>query len=296
MSDTDQQPILEDDSQAGSPTPPNEPAESPAAAPPAAEPDAAGDAEPDSRSATPPAPGAMLDLSLGQAYWGRRLIEIDWNWPSAVRVALLLCDLVQADPAAGPLLPGHITIVDDDRLQIDVLDVGDAIPFVAPEVAAGAMPTQVAAVFNIAAVIYYLLADAPPLGNIGRIDADLAATPAAFRHVLIRALAVDPRLRTPTPDDLRAGFYAVIDPPAWYESHVLRLPIDDEARARLNDLLNRMHLAWYRLRDRIPWQRMGKARKRLAGTTGNPRLERGLTAAGILIVLLIYIVLFTDVI
>lgn len=273
--------------------------ESPPVAPSQAEFDAPGGPEPaaDLDDATV-VPGATLDLSLGPAYWGRRLTEIEWNWPMVVRAAYHLCDHLTTDPAllARPILPGHIGFEGDDHPQIDVVDAGDAGPFLAPEVVAGAPPTEVAAVFNIAAVTYYLLVGAPPLGNIGRIDQDATGTPAALKHVLMKALAVDPRMRTATLVELRTGLFSVLVPPAWYEAYVPRLPVDDDTKARLSDTLNRAQLAWYRLRDRIPWQRVGKARQQLAGKTDNPRTGRVLTAAGVLLVLLIYIVLFTDVI
>ena len=273
--------------------------ESPPVAPSQAASDTPGEPEPaaDVEDAAP-APGAMLDLSLGPAYWGRRFTEIEWSWPLVVRAAYHLCGHLMVDPAllARPILPGHIAFEGDDRPQIDAVEAGDAGPFLAPEVVAGAAPTEAAAVFNIAALTYYLLVGAPPLGNIGRIDKDAAGTPAALKHVLMKALAVDPRQRTATLVELRTGLFSVLVPPAWYEAYVPRLPVDDDTKARLSDTLNRAQLAWYRLRDRIPWQRVGKARQQLAGKTENPRTGRALTAAGVLLVLLIYIVLFTDVI
>lgn len=134
------------------------------------------------------------------------------------------------------------------------------------------------------------------MGNIGRIDRDAAGTPAALKHILMRALAVDPQQRTATLGELRAGLYNVLVPPAWYEAYVPRLPVDDDTKARLSDALDRAQLAWYRTRDRIPWQRVGKMRKQWAGRAEDRRVSRALTAVGVAVVLLIYIVLFTDII
>lgn len=264
-------------------------------------PDNASQAEPnppDGIDPEPAAPEATLDLSLGPAYWGRPLTEIDWSWPAAVRAAYHLCGHLMADPAAAArsLLPGHIIFESEDRPQIGAVDGGDAGPFLAPEVAPGAAPAEAAAVYGIAAVTYYLLVGAPPLGNIGRIDKDAAGTPAALKYVLMKALAVDPQQRTATLGELRAGLYNVLAPPAWYEAYLPRLPFDDDTKARLSDTLDRAQLAWFRTRDRIPWQRVGKTRKQLAGRAEDPRLARALTAVGVAVVLLIYIVLFTDII
>jgi hypothetical protein len=241
-----------------------------------------------------------VDLTLNAAYRGAAFIDAAWNWPSVVRAAIHLCDYVAADPVrfARPLLPALIALDNEGQLQVEAATVAEAAPFAAPEVADAAetAAVEITAVYHVAALAHYLLVGYPPIGNVTLVDEAAPDTPAALKSVLVRALAVDPKQRTATLADLRTQLYYVLDPPAWFEEEVPKLPIDDETKTRLIDSLNRGQLSWYRLRDRIPWQRVGRARKRLTDSTAHPKIGRALTIAGVLLVLLIYLTLLTDLI
>lgn len=258
-----------------------------------------------------------VDLALPPTYWNMTFVDAVWNWPDVVRAAIALCDWLPGDPARfhQPLLPSGVALDEAGALQLNPVAPAEATPFLAPELREGSAPAtdpakmtpderaaaalaaaETAAVYHVAALAYYLLADYPPVDNVTLIQKVAPDTPAALKDVLVRALAVDPQARVATLSELRAQFHYVLVPPNWYEQGVARLPLSDENKAQLSDALNRLTLAWYRLRDRIPWQRLGRARRRLDDAAARPRVGRALTVAGILLALLIYLTLLTDLI
>lgn len=266
-----------------------------------------------------------LDLSLGTAYRGTPFTDIDWNWPSIARAAIALCDYLIANPAqqTQPLLPSRISLDEEGQLQVGSASIDEAVFFTAPEIvesaaasngndkrkakkatkeiateaaAAETAAAETAAVYHIGAFAYYLLVNCPPIGNFVDIEQVAPATPGALKDTLLRALAVDAKKRTPSLAELRTQLCFVLDPPAWFEKAIPRLSLDDETEAKLISTLNRAQLTWYRLRDRIPWQRLDKTRKRYDTMLEHPRWGLALRLAGVLLLVLIYLVLVTDVI
>lgn len=266
---------------------------------------------------TEPAAAPGFDLALPPALRGAAFVDAVWNWPTVARAAIALCDWLPSDPARlrQPLLPSRVALDEAGELQLTPVAANEATPFIAPELREGSPPAtysakltpneraavemaavETAAVYHVAALAYYLLADYPPVDNVTHIQKVAPDTPTALKSVLVRGLAVDPRQRIATLSDLRAQFHYVLVPPNWYEQSVARLPLDDENKGQLNDALNRLTLGWYRLRDRIPWQRLGRARRRFDAAAARPRVGRAFAIGGILLALLIYLTLVTNLI
>lgn len=236
-----------------------------------------------------------LDLSLGPSFRGRSFAAATWNWPAAVRAAIQLIDhLAAAEDSVAPLLPGRVMLDVDGRLSVQPSTVAEAGPFAAPEVALGEPVDDRAAVYHVAALAYALLIGYPPMGDTSRMARLAPEIPARLNETMLRALAIDVAQRTATLAALREQLLFVLVPPLWYEEVVPRLPLDDEQRRKLTATLDRLQSNWLQLRDRIPWQRLGRTRKRAGEVAGRPRVHRLLTAAGVLLVLFTYLVLLTD--
>ena len=246
-------------------------------------------------AALPAADRLALDLSLGPGFRGRSFAAASWNWPAAVRAAIQLIDhLAMSGELSMPLLPSRVSLDADGHLVVQPATVAEAEPFVAPEVAAGEPADERAAVYHVAAVTYALLIGYPPVGDISRMERLAPELPARLKETLLRALAIDVAQRTATLAAVREQLLFVLVPPLWYEEVVARLPLDDEQRARLTTELDKIQTNWLRLRDRVPWQRLGRTRKRAGEVVGRPRVHRLLTAAGVILALFAYLVLLTD--
>lgn len=262
-----------------------------------------------------PTPQPTLDLSLSPTYRGAPFVDISWNWPSVARAAIALSDYLIANPTrqTQPLLPSYISLDTEGQLQVGSVSANEAAPFTAPEIIESTAPREdkgkkgkkkgatkivpeTAAVYHVGAIAHYLLVGYPPIGDFTDIEQAAPATPDTLKDVLLRALAVDAEKRTTTLDELRKQLYFVLDPPAWFEKAIPKLPVDEELKTRLTDGLNRAQLSWYRLRDRIPWQRLDKMRKRYDAALADPRWGPVLRLSGVLLLVLIYLLLMTDVI
>lgn len=241
----------------------------------------------------PSANRLALDLALGPHFRGQTFAAATWNWPSAVRAAILLIDQGDIDPQA-PLLPGKVMLDESGALLIQPVDSADASLFLAPELAQGLPADPRTTVYHIAALTYALLLGYPPIGDISSLGRLAPDVPARLRETLLQGLAIDPDQRTATPAELRAQLLFVLVPPVWYEEIVPHLPLADETRAKLVATLDRGQSAWLRLRDRIPWQRLGRGRRRLEDIAARPRIRRGLMMGGGLLALLIYLLLLTN--
>ncbi len=266
---------------------------------------------PPTRPARPAARRSEPDLSLGAAYHGPSFADAEWDWLSVVRAAIYLCDYMTAHPdrQPRPLLPGRVGLNKLGQLRVDEATPAEAAFFTAPEIVEAATPAArqqetpparlaapTAAVYHIGALAYYLLAGRPPVGDIADMERDAPAAPDALKDVLLRSLAVDPARRPPTPADLRARLYFVLFPPAWFEESIPRLPLDDGLKTRLIGALTKAQHAWYGLRDQLPWQQLGKARRWYVRVLDHPEWGDVLRVAGVALLVLIYLLLLTDVI
>lgn len=234
-----------------------------------------------------------LDLALGPNFRGKTFAEATWNWPAAVRAAILLIDQRDADPKT-PLLPGKVMLDESGALLVRPVDSADATLFLAPELAQGQPADQRTAVYHIAALTYALLLGYPPIGDISSLGRLAPDVPARLREALLQGMAIDPDQRTATPAELRAQLLFVLVPPVWYEEIVPRLPLADETKTTLVATLDRGQSSWLRLRDRIPWQRLGRGHRRLEDLASRPRIRRSLMMGGGFLALLIYLLLLTD--
>lgn len=240
---------------------------------------------------------ATVDLTLDPRLSQTSFVDYAWNWPTATRAAIYVCDYLDGQgQSLTHITPACISLNDEGQVDIGTAELQTAVPFLAPEVREGGAVTPASQVYNVAAILYYFLLGYPPLGNVRSIDQDAPDTPAELKRVLFNALAVDPAERTATVHELRANLFGVLSPPTWGNKLVPKLPLDDETKARLEGAINKVQQRWLRTRDKIPWQRVGQGQRRLTGATANQQNRQAITIVGMLVMILLYLALFTSII